>query len=192
MHLVGFCLFLSACSSVDSVRIFDQQQAEYLIHQNRTSQPTQQRIKISLPKKSEWKKIDLSFGVLGAPVMLVPQNETRTNWSQSIRSNISPLIHSHHVTTIQFVQNKLFAAKQDCQKIEIIHLQQIAESVIYRINKMNCYEDKNQLQIGKAFKGRDAIYLVYYSAIDGKVNREQIHQLSQVIETARLVSNPKY
>jgi hypothetical protein len=192
ISLTAICLSLVACSSVDSMKVFDQQQAANLFHQNHTSQPTQQMIKIALPQKNRWQKIDVSYGTIGSPVMLIPEHETLMNWSQSIRTHILPLGRNHKIGINQFIQDEKLAAKQACQNVEITEDLQTPTIAIYRIKKANCYAEKSQLQIGKVFTGRDAIYAVYYSAVQEKVSNEEISTFSQVIKTAKLISNPKY
>ena len=43
------------------------------------------------------------------------------------------------------------------------------------------------MQIGKAFNGVDAVYMVYYSAVSGQVSTEQAQRMMRVIKAARLI-----
>jgi hypothetical protein len=183
---------LSACSSVDSTKVFNQQQAAILLHQGRTTQPTQQMMKVPLPDKREWKRVDMSLGTIGTPIMLIPANETATNWNQSIRTKILPYISDKDATAHKFVRNEIFNTKSDCKIAEATILSQTDESVFYSIRMSSCNDERNQTRIGKAITGNDAVYSVYYSAITGQVSDKQINRYSQVIKTAQLVHDPRY
>lgn len=193
-NIILMCLYtlLSACSSVDSTKVFDQQQAANLLHQSRTTQPTQQMIKIALPDKHNWKRVDMSLGTVGTPIMLIPVNETTTNWNQSIRTKILPFISDKDATAYKFVRNEISNAKSDCKTAEATILSQTDESVFYSIHMNGCDDEKNQTRIGKAITGSDAVYSVYYSAVTGQVNDKQMNRYSQVIKTAQLVHDPRY
>ena len=183
---------LSACSSVDSLKVFDSQQAANFLQQNHKPQPARQIIKMSLPQKEQWTRIDLSFGTVGSPVMLIPKTETLTTWNQSIRTFISPFINGNKSTANQCVQNAILTSKKSCQSVAIKTFLQPDKIIFYYLDKTNCKGEKDQLQIGKVFTGQDAIYGVYYTAKKGVVSDADINKLSRVIKAAQLISNPRY
>lgn len=183
---------LSACSSIDSTKVFDQQQAANLLHQGKTTQPTQQMIQIALPNKHQWKRIDMSLGTVGTPIMLIPSNETTTDWKESVRTEILAFMRDRDATAHKLVQSIITNAKHDCQQAKDTLLSQTDHYVFYRLDLAGCNEEKNQTQIGKAMTGNDAVYLVYYSAIAGEVSAKQLDRFTHVIKNAQLVHDPRY
>lgn len=184
---IACMLLLSSCSSVDSTKVFDQQQAANLIKQNHTMKPTKQAIKLALPEKNQWKQIDMSYGTVGTPIMLIPSHETRTDWSESIRTKILAYRNDPDATPEHFAALQISAAKTHCQEAigEIISPNR--QSARYRIEMHHCLEDEDQTQIGKALAGKDAIYLAYYTAIDHEVSTAQINKMTRVIDNATLL-----
>jgi hypothetical protein len=86
---------LSACSPVDSLKPFDQEQATNIIKQSYTTQPAKQMISIVLPQPQHWKRLNQM------PAMLIPANETKENWTESIQTNIGSCINDKkkdHIT----------------------------------------------------------------------------------------------
>jgi hypothetical protein len=184
-----FCLSaLSACAKVNSVQPFDQEQAAILLQQHYVAKPTQQMIAIALPKGQRWKKIDESRGTIGTPLMLLPANESESSWRESIRTKISGYLNTPQVTPRQFMENEITAAKENCQHVNATELSQQAESLVYSISISGCEHGRDEKQIAKAFKGKDAVYFICYTAISSQVSQKQFNELSQAIKQARLVN----
>jgi hypothetical protein len=186
------CTLLSACTTLDSVKPFDQQQAATLLHQGRTTQPTQQRIKLSLPNKQQWQRVDMSLGTVGTPIMLIPKQETPDNWNESIRTKIAAYVNDKETTAYKFAREDISLAKAACQQANGDILSVTDQHVIYRIDMSRCSNERDQIQIGNAFNGKDAVYAVYYSAIPSQVSATRIKQLTHVIETAQLEHDPRF
>lgn len=180
---------LAACSPVDSVQVFDQKQAAILLHQQYPMQTTQQMIKLSLPNKNHWKKVDMSLGTVGTPIMLIPENENMNNWTQSYRTQIRGLRHDAATDAHSLVRELIAKAKKRCTttNAEILHEQ--AASTEYKLKITGCQNETDQVQIGKALNGQDAIYVVYYTAQIDSVKMKQIEQNTQVISAAKLVQS---
>ena len=100
-------IFLTACSSIDSMRVFDNQQAARLLRQDYNPHPSKNQIALNLPQRRDWKRIDLSFGTVGTPIMLVPQQEDWHHWTQSVRTKIVDYYHFHDMTAENSSRNKL-------------------------------------------------------------------------------------
>ena len=192
LFLALSAFLLTACSQVNSVTPFDNEQAAKVLQQNYTSQPTEQMVKLNLPNKNNWQKIDLSYENKGAPVILIPTNENVNNWSQSVRTKISAYINSPYITAKQVVQNDLNNARNHCQQATGNIIEESKNAIVYRLDFANCYDEKNQMQIGKAFNGKDAVYLVRYTALANQISSADIHAMSHAIQQAQLVADPRY
>lgn len=179
----GFIGFLSACSPIDSVRPFDQQQANVLLHEDHRTQPAKQMITLRLPNGQHWQKT-------GNPVMLFPYEENASNWHQRIDTKISGYKNTPGITASTFVKNEIDIAAQNCKHIRPEILEETSAALIYRLNAAGCVHDEDSKQIAKVFNGMDAVYLVRYSAIEGKTTPVQFDHMSRSIKTAQLIKNP--
>jgi hypothetical protein len=179
---------LTACSTIDSLRVFDNEEAARLLQQNSTSRPTRQRIAINLPDSNAWQRIDLSFGTKGSPIMLVPKQQTYADWNESVRTQIKAYYHFPDITAKDFVAQKIQQAKQECKHVEAQIITANKSYSLYRLNIANCRIVKNQLQIGKAFNGVDAVYVVYYAADLTQISDAEVKRMSGVIAATRLVA----
>lgn len=182
-------IHLCACSPIDSLKPFDQTQAAKLLLQHSIPIRTQQMIALTLPREQLWLNVDLSQNIQGTPRMLIPCDATIFNWTQSIRTMIWGYINDPSITAIKLVHNQILDAKNDCAQIHANIEVNSTHYIIYHLQFSACRDRKNQMQIGKAFNGVDAIYLVYYSAITGQVTELQFNKMIQVIKHARLVPN---
>lgn len=189
-----FCaVLLSACSPVDSLKPFDQQQAAILLQENHTLKPARQVIAIDIPKQKPWQRIDLSLLNKGTPILLIPAGETQSNWTESIRTFITSYQDDPDISAQKIFDKKLARLKDDhCQMLDSTILHNDSSYLLYKITYGNCATLKNQTYIGKAFNGRDAVYLVYYTADNQAVSQQEISELTQSIARASLIQNPKY
>lgn len=188
---IAIACSLTACSSVDSVQVFNQQQAAILLSHDHTMQPTRQMIKLPLANKHDWKKIDISYGTIGTPVMLIPTNETRDDWTQSYRTQIRGYRHSPGINAKKMAQQIMADAKQQCTQAAgevIIDHPSFTE---YKLKLSGCHEEQDQIQVGKAFNGSDAVYVVYYSAKTGRASNAEINKNAHAIRYAKLLKNPQ-
>lgn len=183
---------LSACSPVNSVAPFDHEQAAILLQEHIVAKPTQQMIRITLPQKENWQKITAAQNTIGSPVMLIPRGESAANWSESIQTGLSAYVYHPDSKAAIFVQNAMDRAKKICQHAEASLLAETHQYVIYQIDMSDCRKEKNQRQIGKVLNGEDAIYMVRYVAVSGKISASEWKQMSSAIKNAALVRNPRY
>jgi hypothetical protein len=181
------CIFLFACADIDSVKPFDQQQAAMLLQQHTNFKPAANYIKISLPNKNNWQRIDLSFDKKGSPVMLVPLQETTTTWTERIDTYITGYNENADVTAKQFSVNAIAKAHRICNNVSAQLLEQSTEYVIYRINSNYCSNHQATIQIAKAFNGSDAVYVVRYTALPS-IGEKQITAMTAVIKNAQLIA----
>jgi len=182
------CLII-ACSPVDSTKVFDQEQTAKLLHQHHAIQPMRSSITLNLPKQT-WRRIDISSGTIGSPIMLIPANDSATHWQQSIRTQLLPFMIMKDASLLAFFNQTLAELQRNCQHVQSTILEQTSRTLIYRFTLNNCYDEENQTQIGKAFVGEDAIYAVYYSATPA-IPEQQINQFAQVITSAKLTHDPR-
>lgn len=185
-------LLLTACSKINSVEPFDHKQVIILLQQHYTSQPAQQRIAITLPPHSLWKTVNKTQGLSRSPLMLVPQNENEINWTQAIQTKISGHKNTPHLTPKSFVQEEINALRRACSQIKILSFIETSTYVFYALDKERCKNSTVEKQAAKAFKGKDAVYFVSYSAKKDHVSVKEINKMSRAIETAMLVNNPQY
>lgn len=191
LSAITFAAALSACSPVDSLKPFDQEQAVKVIRQNMTSKPAQQRISLNLPHAKNWKRIDLSQANKGAPVMLVPIDETESNWKESIRTKIRPYATNPNMNANKLLQSIVNEYKENCTEASANIISQNDLYLTYRLNIENCVQEKNQIQVGKVFNGTDAVYLVNYTGLQGQIPVNQFKKMSSVIASAQLVPDPR-
>lgn len=183
--LVGviFSILLAACSSIDSTRPFDEEQAARLIRQDCYVRPARQRIAIRLPSKDKWQRIDLSRGTVGSPVMFIPRCESEACWTESVRTEFLSYETDYNAMPMKLI-DQVAQGNLACKNVKPMVLSQSHSAVIYRLQ---C--DK-QVQYGKAFNGKDAVYMVYYTADTGAVNTSQISRMQHAIAVAELTRNP--
>lgn len=185
-HLVPLIAFtLSACSSVDSMRVFDDQQAQALIQETYTIKPARQEIELSLPRDQQWKPVKRSGQK--APVMLLPASATPTDWQQSIQTKVRPYTDKRDTTPQEFARIQIDANAKNCQTVHFNFLQQTEHYVIYQATTQQCTDHPDQKQIGKVFAGRDAVYLVEYNAVIGKIADAQYQRMAKNISNAKLI-----
>ncbi len=182
-----FTFFLLGCSPVDSLKPFDQTQAARVLQQHYTPIPTQQAIIFTLPQKDRWKKIDLSINGSDAPIMLTPINENETNWTESIRTYIIGYHNVPYATPLSLIQKQIENVKSDCTVKNVIIDTQNAQHAFYQMQLCNCVDEQDQIQFGKALRGNDAVYMIYYSAVIDKVSSSEIEKMKQAVKSAILV-----
>lgn len=182
---------LMACSPVNSIHPFDDEEAAILIKSNMVAKPTQQMVVLQFPRGEHWKKLPDPLGT-GSMVVLFPQNENPAAWNEKIQTKISGFIYKPNLTVKTFAQMEMDQAEKNCFHVNDAIITQTPQSMFYRVDVSDCENNKNQTQFGKIFKGIDAIYLVRYSAIMGKVSKTQMMAMSQTIKNAELVKNPHY
>lgn len=180
---------LTACSPIDSVHPFDQNQAAILLKQFYVSKPTQEAIVINLENRSHWKKINSSSGTLGTQLWLVPINQSDRVWQESIRTYVVAYHYFPDITLSTIFKRINLKAEAVCEKVESKILTETNNSLIYSMTLSHCKEEPNQKQVGKIFKGKDAMYGVYYTALENSVTPLHFEEYAKVIKRARLVGN---
>jgi hypothetical protein len=184
---------LFACSPIDNIHPFDQKQAAILIKNRMVPKPTQQMIALGLPNNQRWVQIDIpSTHTTATSIMLLRENENLSNWTERIQTKIVGHIYKSDMTARKFVASEMDHAHQNCQQIDGKIVSQTSQYVVYQLSVSGCRNTRNQKQIGKAFNGIDATYVVRYSALTGQVGHAQFNRMLHIIKTAELVRNPRY
>jgi hypothetical protein len=182
--LIILALLLSACSAVNSVQPFDQEQARNLIRESYTTKPAHQMVALNLPQAQQWDLVE--------PDRMLPQGETTANWRESIRTNVRGYNVQPAITAKKFMQSEVGLAQADCREVKVWLLAETKQFVLYRAALNQCYDGKNQVQVTKIFNGMDGVYLVRYAARSGEVAAQQWALMLEVIRRAQLVRNSRY
>lgn len=184
-------MLLTSCSPVNSVAPFDRQQAALLIKQNTHFVPTREWINIQLPQPSHWQRINKSFGTADSPIMYIPHDGDMNNPIESVQTDLRSYIYYPHMTAKIMVEKHAARNKQQCQTIRLQTLQETARSLTYRLIRGQCRGQDNTIEIGKAFNGADAVYVVYYIANSDNVPATRIKQMTNTIAVStRYPQNP--
>lgn len=175
---------LSACAAVDSVQVFDKKQAANMLKNKYVKIPAKQMIKLALPREQAWKTVKRNSSI----ILLRHPEETTSCWTETIQGQASAYARERSMTAAKFIETAFEDASSHCQKTcgQIITKNPLY--ITYKLTLSNCNKEKNQTQIGKAFNGIDAVYLVRYAAISGKVSEMQVNKMTRSIMTAKLVT----
>lgn len=176
-------LLLTACSPINSLQPFDQQQAELLLKNDSTIQPAEQKIEINLPQKETWQKTNMVKDKRN--LMFIPANESEQHWTQSIRSEAISYSDEPKMTAKRMVLNEMKYASEHC-KVNAVLTKQTTTFITYKLDLRNCDNQADQIQIGKAFNGSDGVYLIYYTAISGEAASSQLEEMSVAVKSAEL------
>ena len=177
---------LSSCSSVNSVAPLDQQQIANLLDENSVSFHAKEKIAFDLPQPSYWQKLDLSSNHRGTPVAYIPRHENLGNWSERINTYIGSYALQPNLTLAQTIQMIAKRASNHCEHADTETFDETKSSMMYRINMTNCEQHENQVEIGKAMKGTDAIYILRYTAVMSRVSSKRVDEMHAVIQNAKL------
>lgn len=183
-----FILTLNACTSVDSLKPFDNEEAAKLVQQFYVKKPAQQMISLSLPHKTNWQRITQADGT----IMLIPNQATSNHWQESIRTKIHGKPINNSLTLDTFVQNETNIPKGDCSVVDVKVLSKTDDFILYRLLKYDCQNVKNEIQFVKSFNGIDAFYVVYYTARLGKTTPKANQTMYGVIKSSQLIWNHRY
>lgn len=186
IYLVLNLIFLSACSPINSVQPFDEKQAELILKNDYTTKAAQEKIEIALPNAEDWKKINVVKNKKN--IMFVPVNENSDHWTQSIRTQSIAYLDEPKITAKKMVLNEIKEAYEHCKQVKAMVIKQTPSFVTYKLDLAYCDDSPNQIQIGKAFNGSDAVYTVFYSALVEHIPSTELQQMSQTIKRAQLVS----
>ena len=190
LMLMFISTFIIACSPVDSLSVFDDKQVDALLHEHSTSKPANEMVKLDLPNKNAWEKVDLSSDQRGAPVALIPLNETIENWTQKISTQSVAILSVTSPSAHRIAMRDIDSAKQNCERVNARVLTDTNKFIVYRLEMGGCFRKVDQVQVVKAFNGSDAVYIVRYSVRGELVNAGQVEKMSRVIANAQLVRNP--
>ncbi|HEX4045315.1 MAG TPA: hypothetical protein VHZ76_06600, partial [Gammaproteobacteria bacterium] len=135
-------MFLSACSGVNSVQTFDQQQADLLLQQMGKTRPSQQMLVITLPDSTDWKKTNYAQNEVGSFILLVPQQENNAHWDESIQARLLSMIDEPTATAEKIVQATFNEASKNCALVTAKILQENKLFIIYQLNKSQCTKEK--------------------------------------------------
>lgn len=183
------CTLVTACSPVDSVRPFNQEQAAFLLKENHTFKPSQQLISMTIPHKQAWQRIDVSYQTVGTPIMYVPLTESKNHWTESIRTQIRSYERYPHINATNYFYEEMDLERQYCTYVEGKIILRNANYDLYQLTLANCSNKPDQHHFGKIFNGKDAVYAVYYSWLPMVTH---IDEMKQAIVDARLIDNQAY
>ena len=179
-----------ACSPVNTIQVFDQQQAAILLNEHMNTKPTAQRIALHLPKKSHWRRLDMSLIGKGSPIMLVPQDQTEQNWQESIRTYIRSYTNEPDMTAQEFMLNDWQDLKAHCKRVATNIIESDRDTILYRSKLSGCKLEHDQIRITRVFNGEDAVYAVYYSALPNAATSSHLALMEAVIANTQLVRQP--
>lgn len=179
---------LSACSSIDSMRPFDAEQARILIESSFTSKPAQQRIILDLPRNQTWKKVSSTTDRTLPVVRLIPADSNLSQWQESIQTNIQSYLTHHGLSAASYAQDDINFYRGLCHVSSGI-VKESKWAVTYQLKLSACKNMPAQIQVVKAFNGSDAVYVVRYVALAG-VSATQIKKMSETISSATMQNNP--
>lgn len=179
---------LSACSPINSMQPFDHQQAAILLQQFETSRPSKQSITIELPKTQKWKKVDLSLNHKGAPILLIPEEDSPFHWHESIQTKIISYQNDPTVTAKSLFLKQETLLQAYCQIAHTSLREENAVAVYFESRATHCENSTDLFIAGKIFNGEDGVYMVYYSARYLPTDK-QITLMTHVIASAELVAN---
>jgi hypothetical protein len=180
-------MFLSACSGVNSVQTFDQQQADLLLQQMGKTRPSQQMLVITLPDSTDWKKTNYAQNEVGSFILLVPQQENNAHWDESIQARLLSMIDEPTATAEKIVQATFNEASKNCALVTAKILQENKLFIIYQLNKSQCTKEKATRETGKIFNGIDGVYSIRYIIDNKTISAHRLKQMSARIEAAKLV-----
>ena len=119
---------------------------------------------------------------------MIPQDQSRANWCESIEKNVIFFSHLPNLTMVQAYQLAVSVAQKSCQKVDTKIIQQTPTSLFYQLNVVGCGSDGDQGQYGKIFHGTDAIYSVRYSAMANQVSDMEVTNMRQSIQSSSLMA----
>ena len=183
------CLLLSACSPINSLQPFNQEQAALVLKSDYVTQPAQEKIEIVLPDEDNWKKINIVKNKKN--LMFIPRNENIDSWKQSIRTQIIAYLDEPKISAKKMVLSEMRFAYNHCKQVKAMLIKQTASFVTYKLDMHHCDEQADQIQVGKIFNGVDAVYMVYYTALSNQTSSIQLQQMSEMIKTTQLVKADK-
>lgn len=167
-------LFLSACSPVNTVQEFDQQQAAILLQQRGATRPAKQMFMISLPAKTSWQQTNYSPFEDGAFVVLLPAGQNPIHWTESIQGRMLPYDAFPDVTAPRYFQDEIHFVQKHCQQMNYHLLQQTATFVYAQIQASTCDNQKDFWQVSKIVNGQDGVYVLrYISRLPLTKNKEE-------------------
>ena len=183
------CLLLTACSPINSLQPFNQEQAALVLKSDYVTQPAQEKIEIALPDEENWKKINIVKNKKN--LMFIPRDENVDSWKQSIRTQIIAYLDEPKISAKKMVLSEMRFAYNHCKQVKAMLIKQTASFVTYKLDMHHCDDQADQIQVGKIFNGVDAVYMVYYTALSNQTSSIQLQQMSEMIKTTQLVKADK-
>ncbi len=175
-----FILFLSACSSVNSVAPFNHEQADKLIKQHDKQIPAKERVQITLPHAFKQVKENSHY-------FFIPSNESINNWHEQLHTSTIAYQHYANQSKESMMRERIEALKEHC-KVDDQIIEKTSSTLTYEATI--CCENKREQMIVKLFQGVDAVYILSYRARN--VNEREFKQMRLAIKTSSLVINPKH
>lgn len=170
-------LWVTACSPIDSVSVFDDCQASLLIHKSMHRVRAKQSVAVKIPK--QWSHVE------GQPTYLVPRGPNP--WHESINTNAAAYCNNIGITPYKFLQREIEVANEHCKTVTVDIIPD-RDALRYRLIQCDCdFPSRDQWQMNKIFAGGDAIYQIRYAA-DLCIPKARQIEMSTVIKTAHLTT----
>jgi hypothetical protein len=159
------------------------------------SQPAQQTTLIELQNhfvaKGSWKIVQHFSDELATVVTLVPNQKTFENTNNYIQQIIFPYPNIKGAPAKKMVEDIFFQVTKECKQSHSRIVSETNQYVFYTINSAGCHS-QNTYRTGKVFNGKDAVYVIRYTADDSKVSPQKISMWTHAIGNAKLIANPQY
>jgi hypothetical protein len=174
---------LLGCSPINSLQVFDDCQAYILVTNSSTLKPAREMVILRLPSREQWRKIIKPANLPDVQTLLVRGNENNIFWHESIQTKAKSH-YNYPMTLNAFVKDEISLAALTCRGQGKI----LAQTSSYIVYKLEC---DRRIEIGKAWNGIDAFYLLKYVIYQKVISQVDIEKISRVIEGAELRFIPR-
>jgi hypothetical protein len=175
-------MLLTGCAKINSLAPFDAQQARLLLNADAQTTRTRQGIVFSLPATG-WEKVTAQ-GQNTTQLRFVRRSGFAAIKTTLFSASQFPLLSMQDVISARFA-----AARTACRGATLEKLVQQVRFIVYRINYEACAATADHVEIGKVFRGEEAIYLIYYSALLGETTLTERDRMQRVIARSELVQD---
>lgn len=189
------CLFLflwtallTGCAAVNSVSVFNDKQAR-IVAMAVLEKPARQQISIMVPKR--FSMIDIHAMKIGTTSILIPKSQSLYHWQESFQTTIKSYQRYKNFSPKRYLAHYLKQLRKQCKAVQVEILLEKERYILYSFKVQHCKALSDLIQIGKLFKGDDAIYGVMYNA-KCVVSHTQIEQGLKSIQSALLINNPNF
>src|SRR3990167_4617667 len=121
IYIFFLIALLAACSPINSLQPFDQQQAETILKNDYTTQPGAQKIELSL-SQANWE--DYHPNKDKRNLMLFPRGESEAQWTQSVQTEVVAYLDEPKITAKKMALNKMKYAYDHCRRVNAMIIKQ--------------------------------------------------------------------